>query len=111
MENLETLNAIVDEFEIKKATLDVFRLAELAEEGKRFRIGTKPEFSHVPDIVFEDANTTFCSIFSGDSSFSTQATSVGAKLKSDDEILSSDFGVDDAPVLLTSDNTEKCLDL
>lgn len=119
MENFESLNAIVNEFKIKKTTLDIFSLAELVEEGTHFKIVTEvspADYTHIPEIIFEDSlEVSFCSIFS-DSYDTTQTSLVedsntNVKLKFDDGILSSEFDVDETPILLTSDGNVNCLGL
>lgn len=113
MDHLETLNAIVEEFDIKTSTLQVFKLDQLFLEGKKYSVLPKPprqlESGIMPHFVFDDKDQSFCSIFSdpasGDGSNSTQITDCipSLKLVSESEILSSDFDVDQAATILTSD--------
>lgn len=67
MENFESLNAIIEEFKFKKRSISVFGLDLLYEQGKYLQFD---DFDPVvpskecPTIVYEDEETTFCSIFS-----------------------------------------------
>lgn len=117
MEKLEPLNAIANEFQIKTATLQIFNLDQLFYEGKAYSVLALPpshlETGIMPQLVFEDKDHNFCSIFSDSASTeatnSTQVTSCGPSLKlvSEAEILSSDFDVDQASTILTSDGFQQ----
>lgn len=113
MEQLETLNAIAEEFSVKTATLQAFKLEQLYLEGKKYSVLTNPprhlETGYIPQIMFEDKDQSFCSIFSDpattDMSNSTQVTDCipSIKLVSQPDILSSDFDADQVATILTSD--------
>lgn len=113
MDQLETLNDIAEEFEIKTTTLQTFKLEQLFLEGKRYSVLPEPprhfEIGNMPQIVFEEKDQSFCSIFSDaenscfrNSTQSTDCTPV-LKLVSEPEILSSDFDADRMTTILTSD--------
>lgn len=113
MEKLESLNAIVEEFQIKASTLRVFKISELVLEGKNYDVVAESprhlETGNVPNFLFEDRDQNFCSIFSdsivSNESHCTQITESlpNIKLLSDAEILSSDFEPDQGATILTSD--------
>lgn len=132
MENFENLNTILDEFNIKKATLEVFNLAKLYEFGTTLEQVSIPPTEYgdqVPNVVFDEQDSSFCSIFSDSieqpnstqpsqiSQFSQQSqfastqvswcSQYNSKLLSDGDILSSDFGLDPAAPILTSDYNQK----
>lgn len=130
MENFEPLNAIVDEFQVKKSTLAIFGLDQLYERGTYLRFGEFEPVSsrYLPIITHDDEEPEFCSIFSEpDSLYTTQPTQLtqqpiqldqltamgqGAqptvkdltKLVSDREILSSEFEEQSTPLLLSEVN-------
>lgn len=128
MENFESLNTILDEFKIKKATIEVFNLGKLYKFGITLDQVSAPPTSygdHVPNVVFDEQDSSFCSIFSDPagqpqstqqsqfSQFSQQSqfsstqisrlSQFNSKLVSEGDILSSDFGLDPAAPILTSD--------
>lgn len=124
MENLEPINAIVDEFQFKKRSLDLFGLSELYNQGinYEFTVFDPKDYSDQPPIiVFEDEEPSFCSIFSEQDFQQTQTSQFTSdtriiqfsgrdykelsalKLLSDREILSSDFEEDQSPPILLSE--------
>lgn len=123
MENLESLNAIVDEFKFKGGSLEIFGLEILYEQGKNYEfIDFEPKdySDEPPTIIFEDEESSFCSIFSEQdfrqtqtSQFTNEITiqhnfrdsneAVILKLLSDKEILSSEFGDEHSSPLLLSE--------
>lgn len=115
MENFESLNTIVREFEIKKSTIALFGISGLVENGKNYvEVTDRPvhlEDRYLPDIVTDYDNNKhtddqFCSIFS-DGLETTQITQenlfVFEKLHSEKEILSSEFDMDQGEPILTSE--------
>lgn len=116
MQNINSLNDIADEFNIKPPTLSIFQLEELYTLGKSFERLTErpkvPPCSGSYDIVFDLGNESFCSIFLAipDGAKTTELDNtilsegqIDTKLISDLEILSSEFECDDAPSILTSE--------
>lgn len=121
MESFEPLNAIIDEFQIKKGTLSIFGLDALYQRGKDFRFDDIELIDSIDPVTltFDDDEPPFCSIFSEpDSTYTTQPTQASqidarlhsrapVKLVSDGEILSSEFDQErTSPVLLSEVDTQ-----
>lgn len=111
MEKLEALNTIIDEFHIKQTTTAIFGIADLIDKGKSYvEVSVPPthlESGYLPDIVYDDdsQNDNFCSIFSEQLEVTqiTQNDTTFEKLRSDNEILSSEFDIDPQEPILTSE--------
>lgn len=114
MEKLESLQAFVQEFRIKRSTTAIFGISELIHQARAYvEVCERPTHlntGYLPDIVFEDDSANqFCSIFSeADQTSATQFTEteellVLRKLHSDSEILSSEFEIDAEVPILTSE--------
>lgn len=122
MENLEPLNAIVDEFRFKRSSLEIFGLDVIYEQGKKYEFSDfepKDFNDKPPTIIFEDEEPSFCSIFSEQDCQQTQTSQItndtqkrqvchgefALKLLSDREILTSDFCKEQSsPLLLSEQN-------
>lgn len=121
MQKFESINAIVEEFQFKKTTLAIFGLDELYHQGTKIQFGDfEPVHTdNVIEIVFEEEDPSFCSIFADDSTMDTQSTlptqntqvlqvamagtSAPMKLVSDGDILSSEFELDRSEPFLLSE--------
>lgn len=112
MENFESLNAIAEEFKIKESTLALFELDLLLRQGKAYHNAshTRPRFLDTAapfEVVYDTHEASFCSIFL-DSVFSeptasAQPTNTELMLRSDIEVLSSEYDPGLPPVILTSE--------
>lgn len=110
MNNFDTLNDVVEKNGIKPKVLAVYGLDVLFKQAENYTIpsmvieGTGP----MPDIIYEDNDPSFCSVFSDgpDVSMQTQVTndSFNGKLHSEGAILSSEFEHERSEAILTSDN-------
>lgn len=118
MDNLESLNSIFDEFQVKLLTLAIFKLDELYAVGKGYTQMPGPpsqDETHYSacSITFDTPNDTFCSIFLDGFSASSTTQEAGwikqelqLKLRSEIDILSSDFAPEEAQPILTSERND-----
>lgn len=101
MERFELLNAIVGEFAIKEAALDLFGVKQLVWAGRDYQPASEPlVHAALPQIVYDDVLSDCESAHS----LETPDTTFGTvnKLVSDGEVLSSDFTLEPG-VILTSE--------
>lgn len=109
MNNFETLNDVVEKNGIKPKVLAVYGLDNLYQQAKNYTIPSKVSegIGAMPDIIYEDNDPSFCSVFSDglDVSVQTQITddSFNGKLHSEGAILSSEFEYERSEAILTSD--------
>lgn len=116
MGKFETLNTIVGNLQIKESTLTLFGLDELMERGREYtelEEEPPPIFQNHPEIVMEDGDDSFCSVFAENDtmqSIDTQITTpdtLATKLKSDGDILTSEFDNELLEPMLTSQGWEE----
>ncbi|PVH20391.1 hypothetical protein CXQ85_002179 [Candidozyma haemuli] len=111
MTHIESLKDIVVKHDIKHRTLAVYGLDDLVKQADHYTVPSEireEDVGPMPDILFEDNDPSFCSVFSDqiNHSMQTQATqepSFNAKLLSEGAILSSEFEQELPEAILTSD--------
>lgn len=112
MKTLATLNGIIDKNGISPKTLAAYGLHDLYKQGFHYEplmLIPDERHNHLPEILFEDDNDKFCSVFSESEelSFQTHPTQLDhqptTKLHSEATILSSEFDQERSEAILTSD--------
>lgn len=111
MNNFDTLNRIVETHDIKLKVLAVYGLDELVKQGENYLTLTSVlnENGHMPEIIYEDIDPSFCSVFSDSLEFAFHSPNTSLqsndKLQSQGTILSSEFEHEKRETILTSDET------
>lgn len=111
MNDFDTLNKIVETHDIKLKVLAVYGLDELVKQGENYVTPAMVpnEIGLMPEIIYEDNDPSFCSVFSDSFEFTFQSTNMSLqsndKLQSQGTILSSEFEHEKRETILTSDET------